>query len=137
MRSQSIPGKLLVLAVPLALMTGACQKLKEDKVQTRVVNVLNGLKEEGGTTGDKFNFAMLSWDDKNREADGLTQEAVYDRFTRWCQEKDVNRRIASFEVVKVDLSQEPGPLSAVVTVRVEGRTLRMRVVERQRITWID
>lgn len=112
-------------------------KLQDDKIRTRVTNVFNGIKEEGGTTGDKLNLAMLTWDGGQGRQEGLSTEGVYDRFTRWCQEKNINRKISSYEVSDVAIAQETGPVHAVVTVKIEGSTYRISVVERQRIKWLD
>ena len=127
----------LSLFAALALLPAGCGKMQEDTVRTRVTNVLNGIRDEGGSTGDKLNFAMLTWDGGQRKNESISMEGVYDRFTAWCLEKDINRRITGYEITRVEVQKGSGRLTAVVSVRIEGRPLKMRVAEGERITWVD
>jgi hypothetical protein len=126
----------LTVSLAFAFAFVGCRKLQEDKVQTRVANVLNGIMAEGGTTGDKLNFAMLEWDGGQGRREGLAPAGVYDRFTGWCQKNDINRQILGWEVTGIEIVDEH-PLSAVVSVTIEGKRYRMNVTEHERITWLD
>ena len=127
----------LTLVAALALLPEGCGKMQEDKVRTRVNTVLEGIRAEGGTTGDKLNFAMLTWDGGQRKNEAISMEGVYDRFTAWCLQKDINRRIRSYEITNISIEKGSGPVTAVVSVQIEGRPLKMRVAEGERITWVD
>lgn len=126
----------LILLVTLAVTPG-CGALREDRISTRVHNVLNGVKEEAGSTGDKLNFAMLEWDGGQRGTESVNLEGVYDRFIRWCREKDIDRRFASFEITEVAVQPGVEPTTAIVSVRIEGVAYRMLVAEGRRISWVD
>jgi hypothetical protein len=126
----------LALAAALTSLA-ACGAVRQDRHKTRVENVLAGLKAEGGTTGDKLNYAMIEWDGGQRKFESIDTEGVFDRFTRWCLEKNVNRQIASYEVVGVESDGSTTPPTSVVSVRVEGVPLRIRVGDEKRMTWVD
>jgi len=130
----------VVLALALVVVlasSAACGKLREDRHRTRVENVLSGLKAEGGTTGDKLNYAMIEWDGGQRKFESVNMEGVFDRFTRWCNEKNVNRQIGSYEVVGVEADGATTPPTSVVSVRIEGVPLRIRVGDEKRMAWAD
>ena len=126
----------LILLVAFAVNPG-CDTFRDDKIGTRVRNVLTGIQEEAGSTGDKLNFAMLEWDGGQHKTESVNLEGVYDRFIRWCREKDIDRRFASFEVTQVAVQPGVVPTTAIVTVRIEGVAYRMRVAEGRRISWVD
>lgn len=134
-RTRHVVVALALLAALASL--AACGAVREDRHKTRVENVLSGLKAEGGTTGDKLNYAMIEWDGGQRKFESVNMEGVYDRFTRWCQEKNVNRQIASYEVVGVESDGTTTPKSSIVLVRVEGVPLRIRVADEKRMAWVD
>ena len=141
-----LPGSPLTIAAVVLAITGAAGCAKIDAqlteftvrpIRVRVEGVLAGIAAEGGTTGDKLNMAMYLWDGGQRRAEGTSPEGIYDRFTRWCQEKNINRRLSSYEILAIDVQKSPPPATALVSVRIEGISYRMRVVEGQRIAWVD
>ena len=134
-RPKHVVVALVLVAACASLL--ACGKLREDRHKTRVQNVLSGIKAEGGSTGDKINYSMIEWDGGQRKFESISNEGVFDRFTRWCQEKNINRPIGDFEIVSVekDASSEPG--MSIVTVRIEGASHRIRVGDEKRMAWVD
>lgn len=130
------------LIVAIALVTllaslSACGKLREDRHRTRVQNVLSGIQAEGGSTGDKLNYSMLEWDGGQRKFESVSNEGVFDRFTRWCQEKNINRPITAFEIVNIEKDAPSDPGMSLVTVRIEGTTHRIRVGDEKRMAWVN
>ncbi len=115
----------------------ACGKLREDRHRTRVQNVLSGIQAEGGSTGDKLNYSIIEWDGGQRKFESISNEGVYDRFTRWCQDKNINRPIANFEIVSIEKDASSDPVMSVVTVRIEGATHRIRVGDEKRMAWVN
>ena len=126
-----------IALVTLLAALSACGKLREDRHRTRVQNVLSGIQAEGGTTGDKLNYSMLEWDGGQRKFESVSNEGVFDRFTRWCQEKNINRRIAAFEIVSIEKDASSEPVMSIVTVSIEGTTHRIRVGDEKRMAWVN
>jgi len=121
----------------LLLIAPACQKLQEDEIRIRVRSVLSGIQAEGGTTGDKLNNAMLSWDDGQRKRESGGLDVAYNQFVHWSRKKDIDRRISDWEITGIEILSDPGPTTAIVSVKIEGKPLQMRVTKGERITWVD
>lgn len=120
------------LGIALAALVTACV-VPEDAAKRRVTAILSGIQAEGGSSGGAIHAAMLQWDDGQHKSESIGMEAVLDRFTEWCREKDLDRKISGWEITGADKDGA----AVIVSVKVEGRLLRMRVEAGRRILWVD
>lgn len=96
------------------------------------------LKEMSAGTGAEAQFAVGLWA-RNVPKLSDSQELSWasDNFDKWRMSRDLYRRFSSWEVIdSVELEGAAIP-TAIVSVRIEGRELKMLVPERQPISWSD
>lgn len=128
---------LLSACLLLVLGVSACD-LGVRKAKARVNAVFEGLQRDAAGGGGYMQSAVASW---ARGADLLSdQDALAkadEEFRAWAQQKQLYRKIDSYEIV--DARPEGGMLSdtAIVSVKVEGTIYRIRVRNEAPMAWAD
>lgn len=108
------------------------------KAKARVTAVFEGLKRDAGGAGGHMQSAVAHWArgvDLIADQDALAK--ADEDFRVWAQEKQLYRQITTYEIVEA--KGETGIMSdtTLVTVRVEGKTYRIRVRNGAPMTWAD
>lgn len=131
------PG-ILSLAVVFLVSTG-CEEIKNfvmgdavDLAKKRVTLVL-----EGSVGGQEDQRAISQYYKGVDLITGPELEAAYDDFVRWMKAKGIHGKIKTWEIVGAEQLEKEGAeaTTVVVSVKVNGRNLKMRVPHRQPITW--
>ena len=107
----------------------------EKQAQQRVKQILTDMAQ--GTQGE-VQFAVGIWARNVRTlADRDELSWASDHFDSWRREKDVYRKFSDWEVVGAEEVEGAPVPTAIVTVKIEGRELKMLVPERKPISWTD
>lgn len=108
----------------------------EKKAETRVNRILSHLKKEGDIEDSGLQTAICLWDSDKLLLDSQDElEAAYDAFNSWRDERGINgRKISDYTVTGSEVAQQ-SPLVVTVSGTIEGRAFKMRVPDRERISW--
>ena len=108
-----------------------------ENARVRVTAILDGMKKGGGGVNVEIQTSICQWYNGKiliQDRDELTKAS--DLFTVWVREKGLDRKIADYEIVGVEVLPGSAPPTCVVRVKIEGQTYRMKVPEKQTISWV-
>ena len=127
---------LLVVGGLLIGLTKAAFPSYESVAETRVKNVLNGMKEGTGT-GAKVETAMAMWaDNKLRITDRDRLNWATDNFDNWRMKKDLYRKTGEYEIESVEMVKGSED-TAIVEFKLEGKKYKVLVPKDAAISWAD
>lgn len=131
-------SSILSLVLLFAVITG-CEEVKKlltgssvDLAKKRVTKILDG------SVGGKEDQRAISQYYKGVDLiTGPLLETAYDDFNRWMAQKDLTRKIRTWEILDAEQLPKEGaqPDTVLVTVKINGSTYKMKVPDRQPITW--
>lgn len=122
---------LVVVSLALHMCMG---ESSAQKAQRRVETILNGVTslDEGRTTkGNEFAALCMWWNGTLRSLDGERPDKISDAFDRWRVQGDILDYITKFTITD---AAESGR-AVIVSGTIEGAPFKMRVIEKQPITW--
>lgn len=108
----------------------------EENARLRVTAILEGMKKGGGGVNVEIQTSICQWYSGKiviHDRDVLTKAS--DLFTVWVREKGLDRKIADYEIVEVTVVEGARPPTCLVTVKIEGQTFRMKVPEKEPVSW--
>jgi hypothetical protein len=129
--------KLAVVAL-FVLPLASCSLLEGDAANQRVTRMMLGWAEGGENLTVDVQTAIAQWYEGAAfipERDVLGQASM--DFNAWRREKNLNRKIESWEIVSVTAEPETDPPVSIVSVTIEGEPYAMRVQEGQPIEWAN
>lgn len=108
----------------------------EENARVRVTAILEGMKKGGGGVNVEIQTSICQWYKGKiliQDRDELAKAS--DLFAVWVREKGLDRKIADYEIVDVKVVEGARPPTYLVTVRIEGQTYRMKVPEKEPVSW--
>lgn len=127
------------LCTVIAFLAVSCSTLHEDDARSRVSAVLDGLGKSGGDSRNaNTQTAVCMWARGTMFiSDELELSRASDAFTLWANEKGIFRKFSNWEITNAaSQSGEYGP-EVIVSVKVEGRPLKIRVIKKAPLGWVD
>ncbi len=131
----------LPIAAPLLVVLTSCglyeQAEMKHRVEGRVTTVLEGSRSSGGTATIGQQTAVCQWHaGKNILMDPAELDRAVDAFDRWRQEAGIYNNLTSFNIESVEIVEESVPETAIVSGTINGEQFKMKVPDRQRISWL-
>ena len=124
---------LLVSIVWIGIATTACRA--DSYIARERVKSLLEAWQKGGTGGNGYAQAAITiWAFGGK---GMADGAMSDQFDDWRRAKDLYRPILLFEINKVRVDASTQPPTAYVTVTIDGKIYKMKVVRGRPIEWAD
>jgi len=135
-RRSLVPVVILLFLAACGVQEKIQQSMGGDKAKARVTAILEGIKKDGGGTGGDIETSICQWrKGVVRISDGGELGRASDAFSQWCRDKDIDRRISGYEVVRAE--PVPGRSDAfLVAVTIEGKPYKMYVAEGEQIKWV-
>lgn len=125
-----------VIAVAVGVLLFWAAGPKYDKLAAKRVDEM--MKEMKQGTGVEQQLAIGIWA-KNHPKISDEQELAWaaDHYDQFRKEKGIYRKLDSYKIVSSELVKDVTPPTAIVTVDIEGKTYKMRVPEKQPISWAE
>lgn len=134
-RSVQLAVGVLALAILGSLV--ACSPVANEEARARVQDVLAQMQNEGNTMSVQSQTAMCRFYNGAVALDQTSQSIASDHFTQWLNKKEINRKIQSFEIESVKSDGSGANAASIVRVKIEGRSLGIRVAKGEEMTWVD
>lgn len=123
----------------LLLVTSGCEEVKSFVLgdATGLAKKRVSLVLEGSVGGMDDQRAISQYYKGIDLITGPELESALDDYTRWLNQKGLGRRIKTWEVVGAEQLEDVGAqaTTVVVTAKINGETYKLRVPEREPITW--
>ena len=104
-------------------------------VRRRVDYVLDGWKKGGTQDTNVLLNAACYWCKGTITLSMDEMSSCTNGFDAFRRERDLLRKISSFEIRDIDAHESGSPRTADVTLAIEGKPYRWRVVENEPISW--
>lgn len=129
--------RTLLLILLVTLPPAYCKETAR-VARVRVDQMLDGLQKDGGSNSGYMQASAVQWcGDRAVLGDQDALARADADFRKWLIEKDLHRKISSYEILKVD-AEDSTTLAAVrVKFRVEGKEYNVRVPHQAAMTWIN
>jgi hypothetical protein len=133
-------SSLAVLGFMVTVTTGCQGPAKVRLANKRVEAVLFGLQSGGGSAlARDLNTPVCQWyKGTSLIADQEEMRLAERSFASWRQQKKLHdKKISSFEVVGAEVEVGSDPIAVIVSVTIDTKPLKLRVIEGQPMTWVD
>jgi hypothetical protein len=131
----------LVVLGCLVTVTVSCQGVVETKqANKRVHAVLLGLQSGGGSAlARDLSTPVCQWyKGTSLIADQEEMRLAKSSFDSWRKQKKLfDTKISSFEMTGAEVEAGSDPIAVIVSVTIDGKPLKLRVIAGQPMTWVD
>lgn len=133
-RSRISSVRLLALSA-LMILSASCGFIEKDAVKTRVQAILDGIMKDD--MSNEYQAAVMVYSKGVEFSAGQSEmDQKIRAFENWLRQKEIMVPVSEATLQTIEMESKGRPYSATVIVVINGRTLRMKVVEGQMIKWL-